>query len=75
MTEAEASRLTFMVGSKNFNKDGLAVEWHPLVSQAEAEFEDDVLELGFIPAYYMYDENVWGEGALSQVTQGYDARG
>jgi len=75
MTEAEAAMLTHLVTSKNFNKEGMATEWHPLAVGAEKEFEADILELGFIPAYYMYDENVWGEGAMRHVTKGHDARG
>lgn len=75
MTYAEAAQLISMVTSKNFNKQGFAIEWHPIAAGAEQDFEDDVFEIGFIPAYYMYDENVWGEGALSMVTQGHDARG
>jgi hypothetical protein len=75
MTEVEAGMLIRMVTSKNFNKEGFATEWHPLAVNAEKEFEADAIELGFIPAYYLYDENVWGEGALSHVTDGRDARG
>ena len=75
MNEAEALSLISMVTSKNFNKEGFAIEWHPLALNAEKDFEDDVLEVGFMAAYYMYDENIWGEGALSHVTDGTDARG
>lgn len=75
MTEAESHELIHMVTSKNFNKEGLAIEWHPLAMNASKEFEADVIEVGFIAAYYMYDENVWGEGALANVTDGRYARG
>lgn len=75
MDEFEAASLTHFVTSKNFNKDGIATEWHPLATNAEKSFEADVLEVGFVAAYYMYDENVWGEGALANVTDGHDARG
>lgn len=75
MNEAEAYALIRTVSSKNFNKDGFAIEWHPLELSCWADFEDDLLEIGFVPAYYMYDENVWGEGALSYITDGTDARG
>lgn len=75
MTEEDAYELLYVVTSKNFNKDGMAIEWHPLSVKSWKEFEADVIELGFIPAYYMYDENVWGEGALYHSTQGHDARG
>jgi len=53
----------------------MSIEWHPLSVKSWKEFEADVIEIGFIPAYYMYDENVWGEGALYHSTQGHDARG
>jgi hypothetical protein len=75
MTESEGHSLINMVTSKNFNKGGWAIEWHPLAVNSWKTFEDDVLEVGFLAAYYMYDENVWGEGALSYVTNGTDARG
>lgn len=75
MTEAESHELIHMVTSKNFDKDGFAIEWHPLALGASKEFEADTLEVGFIPAYYMYDENVWGEGALYRVSRGYDSLG
>lgn len=75
MNEAEAHYLLSLVTSKNFNNEGFATEWHPLAISAGRDFEADVIEVGFIAAYYMYDENVWGEGALAHVTQGHDARG
>lgn len=75
MTNTEAAMLIQMVTSQNFNKDGIATEWHPLAVGAEKDIEADTLEVGFIAAYYMYDENVWGEGALAHVTDGRDARG
>ena len=69
----EAHLLLHQVGSKNFNKDGIAIEWHPLI--VEYDMEQDILEVGFIAAYYLYDENFWGEGALSYVTDGTDSQG
>jgi hypothetical protein len=75
MNEAEAYKLLSLVTSKNFNQDGMAIEWHPLALGASNTFEADVIEVGFLPAYYMYDENVWGEGALYRVTRGYDSLG
>lgn len=75
MNEADAHHLLHMVTSKNFNKAGFAIEWHPLALSAEKDFEDDMLEIGFQAAYYMYDENIWGEGALSYVTDGTDSLG
>ncbi len=75
MTEAESHMLISMVTSKNFNKEGFAVEWHPLALSASKQFEADVIEVGFISAYYMYDENVWGEGALTYITDGSNSRG
>lgn len=75
MNESEAHLLLSLVTSKNFNKEGIAMEWHPLALDASRDFEADVLEIGFIPAYFMYDENVWGEGALSHVTDGTNSRG
>lgn len=75
MTESEAHLLISLVTSKNFNKDGFAVEWHPLAYNYSGEVEADVIEVGFLAAYFMYDENVWGEGALHNETKGHDARG
>lgn len=75
MTELEARQLINMVSSKNFNKDGIAIEWHPLAMSASREFEADVIEIGFPAAYFMYDENVWGQGALYNNTEGYSSLG
>lgn len=75
MTEAEAYLLIQKVTSKNFNKDGFATEWHPLARKFSNVFESDLIEVGFLPAYYLYDENVWGEGALYKVTRGHDSLG
>ncbi len=75
MNEAEAHELWDIVTARNFNKDGYATEWHPLALNAMQTMEADTLELGFRAAYYVYDENVWGEGALSNFTQGYDSLG
>jgi hypothetical protein len=75
MTEAESHMLISMVTSKNFNKDGFATEWHPLALGASRQFEADVIEVGFLAAYGMYDENVWGEGPMHNWSQGHDSLG
>ena len=75
MTEAEAMKLINMVTSKNFNKRGFAIEWHPLALCAERAFEADIIEMGFEAAYGLYDENVWGEGPLYNPTKGFDSLG
>ena len=75
MTKAESYQLINMVTSKNFNKDGYAIEWHPLALNASKSFEADVLEVGFPTAYALYDENVWGEGPLYNSTEGYNSLG
>ena len=67
MTESEAVRLIQAVSSKAFNKQGNAIEWHPLIQEAEAEIEEDRIELDLITSYALYDENWWGEGPLSWV--------
>ncbi len=75
MTEAESHQLIHMVTSKNFNKEGFAVEWHPLALGASRQFEADVIEVGFMAAYGLYDENIWGEGPLYNSTKGTDSLG
>lgn len=75
MTEADSHLLISLVTSKNFNREGFAVEWHPLALGASRQFESDVLEVGFLAAYGMYDENIWGEGPLYNLTRGYDSLG
>lgn len=72
---AQSHLLISMVTSKNFNKDGYAIEWHPLALNAEKQFEADVIEMGFQAAYGLYDENIWGEGPLYNSTRGYDSLG
>lgn len=75
MTEAESYHLLTMVTSKNFNKEGFAVEWHPLALNAFKKFEADVIEVGFMAAYALYDENIWGEGPLYNPTKGLESLG
>lgn len=75
MNEAESHHLIHMVTSKNFNKEGFATEWHPLALGASRQFEADVIEVGFMAAYGLYDENIWGEGPMYAWSNGIESLG
>lgn len=68
MTRGDGLHLLTVVGSANFNQEGTAVEWHPMLSDAEADVEQDWMEFGLRVAWYFYDENYWGEGALANAS-------